>query len=173
MITSSAQLSPCSRYRYELRRVWQHGRPLALFVLCNPSTADATEDDATVRRCVGFARRFGCGGLIVVNVCAWRATKPRNMIWIDDPVGPMNKEAIEQALLESAGGPIVLGWGDALPKKLRHLGMRVARLIEDAGRMPLCFGTTKEGQPKHPLRLATNEPIELFRVLRPKEENAQ
>src|SRR5689334_20041621 len=74
-IVKSAVLSPCGLYRYRLTRRWGDG-PALLFVMLNPSTADATEDDPTIRRCTGFAKREGMPAIEVVNLFAWRATDP-------------------------------------------------------------------------------------------------
>ena len=71
-IERSADLSPCGNYRYSLRRLWDEKRPGVLWVMLNPSTADANADDPTVRRCMGYARSWGCGSIEVVNLCAWR-----------------------------------------------------------------------------------------------------
>lgn len=72
----SATISECGRYRYRLTRRFADG-PCATFVMLNPSTADETIDDPTIRRCRNFAIREGCGGLVVVNLFAYRATDPR------------------------------------------------------------------------------------------------
>lgn len=83
----AAVLSPCGRYRYELTRRWAPG-PLVGWVMLNPSRADAHTDDPTVRRCVGFAHRWGYGGLIIRNLYALRATDPAALADHLDPVGP-------------------------------------------------------------------------------------
>lgn len=70
----SAEISECGTYRYTLTRKWGEGRK-CVFIMLNPSTADATKDDRTIRRCIGFAKREGCGSLTVVNLYAYRATK--------------------------------------------------------------------------------------------------
>ena len=85
-----AVLSECKKYRYMLRRVWDRTKPACLFIGLNPSTADATVDDPTIRRCVGFADSWGYGELVVGNLYAFRATKPKDMFNQDDPVGPFN-----------------------------------------------------------------------------------
>src|SRR4051812_10658415 len=98
------------RYRYTLTRSLGPG-PLATFVMLNPSTAGAFNDDPTVRKCVAFCRRWGCGRLQVVNLFAYRATSPRQLKQVNDPVGPRNRRAITSALRrvkrDAAPGPIV------------------------------------------------------------------
>ena len=99
---SDAVISDCGKYRYRLTRKWGYGRPCG-FIMLNPSTADALHDDPTIRRCVGFAKAWGCGALIVVNLFAVRATSPREMMRADDPVGPENKEHVQRAATYVAG----------------------------------------------------------------------
>lgn len=86
LVRRSAVVSDCGRYRYRLDRIWDTALPAVTFIMLNPSTADASNDDATIRRLAGtngFARRWGCGALIVVNLYAWRATTPVN--WTPPP----------------------------------------------------------------------------------------
>jgi hypothetical protein len=110
-----ADLSPCGTYRYLLGRRVGEGDRTALFMMLNPSTADATEDDPTIRRCTGFARREGCGVLEVVNLFAYRATDPAELRTAPDPVGPANDHHIKAALGRVA--LVVVAWG-ALPRPL-------------------------------------------------------
>jgi hypothetical protein len=72
----SAVISPCGLYRYRLTRTWDAVRWSAAFVMLNPSTADAVDDDPTIKRCVGFAKRWGCGGIVVANLFAFRSADP-------------------------------------------------------------------------------------------------
>jgi len=88
-----AVLSRCGKYRFMLGRAWDEPdsaqdtdtgfgkwkRPLCVWLMLNPSTADHSQDDPTIRKCVGFSQRLGCGGLIVVNLFAWRATDPDDL----------------------------------------------------------------------------------------------
>lgn len=139
-----AETSRDGRYRYLLGRRWGDG-PLMVWVLANPSTADALTDDPTVRRCVGFAGAHGSGGLLLVNLWGWRATDPRSLVRVPDPVGPGNDRAIAGALAASAG-PVVLGWGSrADPSRVRA----VLALLGERPRH--CLGTTRDGHPRHPL----------------------
>uniref|UniRef100_UPI00260AFB77 DUF1643 domain-containing protein n=1 Tax=uncultured Halomonas sp. TaxID=173971 RepID=UPI00260AFB77 len=84
-------------YRYALWRVWSNHSPLLIVSMLNPSTADHRKDDPTIRRVIGFAKRDGFGGIIVLNAYAFRATNPRNMLAASDPVGPLNRMAFYQA----------------------------------------------------------------------------
>ena len=76
-VTSSATLSVCRKYRYEIWRRWRGGDGTAVFIGLNPSTADATQDDPTIRRCVGFARQWGFDWLFMGNLYAYRSTDPK------------------------------------------------------------------------------------------------
>ena len=87
-----AVFSPCRTYRYALSRVWAADKPYALFIGLNPSTADETLDDPTIRRCIDFAKRWGYGGLVMANLFAYRATNPSEMKAATDPVGVANDE---------------------------------------------------------------------------------
>jgi hypothetical protein len=110
----SARLSPCGRYRYYLERRWAEHGSVAVFYLCNPSTADATEDDATVRKCIGFAMRWKCAAVVIVNPFALRSRDPKALkLGQGDLVGPENYDWVREAafVAKDTGGPFVAGWG--------------------------------------------------------------
>ena len=167
----SALLSPCSRFRYYLERRWRHDGPVAVFVLCNPSTADAEQDDATVRKCVGFAKRWDCAAMVIVNPFAFRSRDPKALLAeTGDITGGIENArwmlaAVEAAL--STGGPYVVGWGEAMPRRLRAVAVDWVRgvLIDNTGDYVLraqCLGRTASGQPRHPLMLAYDTPLQPF-----------
>jgi hypothetical protein len=118
----------------------------AVFVGLNPSTADETEDDPTIRRCIDFAKGWGYGALCMVNLFAYRATDRAIMKAQHNPVGADN----DRWLLESAehAGIVVAAWGSDGTHMGR--GQAVRKLL--AGRLS-CLGVTKNGQPRHPLYL--------------------
>ncbi len=148
MVEGTAEVSSDGRYRYALHRTWDPGRPRMLWVLANPSSADAATDDPTLRRCVRFARDHGCGGLAVANLWAWRATCPDDLAHVTDPVGPDNDDWVA-TLGRQADGPVVLGWGVQRPQ---HAGSRVASVLGLLGDRPKhCLGRTRDGYPRHPL----------------------
>lgn len=147
---SSAVFSPCERYRYLLRREWG-GPPTCTFIMLNPSTADQWQDDPTIRRCIGFAKREGCGALTVLNIFAFRATDPKVMAAADDPIGPQNDDYLRAALGQ---GPVVAAWG--AHKMAEERGRDVAKML---GRDLLCLGTTKVGAPRHPLYVKRDAPL--------------
>lgn len=142
-------------FRYSLTREWAPGAPRAAFVLLNPSTADATSDDPTIRRCQGFARRMGAGSLEVVNIFAYRATDPRDLRSAHamgrDVVGPRNDRAIVRALGRASFA--ILAWGGH--GTLGERSADVLRLLNRRGLLDRCscLGTTAGGEPKHPLYL--------------------
>jgi hypothetical protein len=78
-MNKGAIISECKRYRYQLWRIWDESKPLVLFIMHNPSTADENEDDPTIRRCIGFAKSWGYGGIMVGNMCAYRCTDPKEL----------------------------------------------------------------------------------------------
>lgn len=154
----TARISPCGRYRYSLSRTWNRSLPVVLFVGLNPSTADDQIDDPTVRRCIGFAKSWGYGGLILVNLFAHRATNPSELTDAADPIGPENDYWItaEQARADR----IVAAWGNH-----GSLFDRDKTVIDNlAG--AYCLGTTKLGCPRHPLYLASRTPLQKMRVSR-------
>ena len=97
-----AVFSDCRNYRYALWRIWDDAKPYAMFIGLNPSTADETEDDPTIRRCMNFAKDWGYGGLCMTNLFAYRATIPANMMSAADPVGAENNAWLAN-LAENAG----------------------------------------------------------------------
>lgn len=157
---SSARFSPCEGYRYELARTWDVSKPRLTFVGLNPSTADAFQDDPTIRRIIGFARSWGCGALRMFNAFALRSTDPKGLLDVDDPIGPENDSALREDF-ESARARnerVVLGWGN--PGILDMRGAIVAGWAIAYHGEPECFGLTQNGQPKHPLYLpGTSKPV--------------
>lgn len=136
-----------ARYRYVLGRRWGAG-PTVLWVLANPSSADGERDDPTVRRCVSFARGHGAGGLLLVNLRAWRDADPGRLADVADPVGPGNDAAIGSALAATSG-PVVVAWG------VQRDAARVRTVLDLLGERPiLCLGVTRDGHPRHPLYVA-------------------
>ena len=148
----AAEFSPCRTWRYVLRRQWAFGPKLG-FILLNPSTADETKNDPTIRRCIGFARGAGFGGLVLGNVFALRSTDPLALRSASDPVGPGNDEALRSIGLE-AEGRIVCGWG--AHGAFRGRGAEVVRMLGELGIRPTALALTKAGEPKHPLYLKSD-----------------
>lgn len=148
----TAHLSPCRRYRYALWRRWGEG-PHAMFVGLNPSTADETADDPTIRRCIAFARAWGFGALCMTNLFAYRATQPADMLVQDDPVGPENDAYLRRLAAEA--GVVVAAWGTHGTHGGRH------RVVRDMLPGLHYLRLTKDGHPGHPLYLpASLRPVE-------------
>lgn len=146
-MTGGAAFSRDGRYRYRLWRRWDRSRPAIAFCMLNPSTADARRDDPTIRRCIGFARRWGYGGVEVVNIFALRATDPRVLRSARDPIGPRNDAFMLRAAERS---PVVIAWG--VHGTLRGRGATALRLFGPRTRL-LVLGRTRSGAPRHPLYL--------------------
>lgn len=152
--TSTAILSPCGRYRYALARAWGDTTKRCLFVMLNPSTADAEQDDPTIRRCIGFARDWGYGALDVCNLFAWRSTKPRGLLGVDDPIGPDNDQILVRVARNAS--LIVAAWGaNVTALKLDVRAQDVLALLAAIAkpREVHAISFTKDDEPAHPLML--------------------
>ncbi|MFF7335389.1 DUF1643 domain-containing protein [Streptomyces sp. NPDC008150] len=136
-------------YRYLLTRIWNPAMPPAVFVMLNPSTADASSNDPTIRRCLSYAVREQAGGIVIANLFALRSTDPRALTRHSDPVGPYNDAFLRRA---AAGAHrVIAAWGGG-----GFQGGRAERVLEMLGgmRIPVsCLGVTATGQPRHPLYL--------------------
>lgn len=130
---------------YALWRTWSEDDGHVMFIGLNPSTADETEDDPTIRRCIGFAKSWGYGGIYMLNLFAFRATDPQVMKAAADPVGPSNDEFL--CMYAESAGLVVVAWGAHGVHHRRDEAVR--RLISPLHHL----GLTKSGQPKHPLYL--------------------
>lgn len=146
---SGAAFSRCRRWRWLLWRCWERSRPVANFLMLNPSTADELRLDPSCTRARNYAERWGYGGVLITNIFAWRATDPEEMKAARDPVGPENDSAIVHAARGAA--IVVCAWGNhgrflgrsaAITARLRANGIRLHALRVNAG-----------GEPAHPLYL--------------------
>ena len=140
-----AIFSPDRAHRYVLWRRWADHGPTVLFVGLNPSTADERTNDPTIRRCISFASQFGAATLIVSNLFAFRATKPKDLFCAADPVG-LEADAWLEVSTNHAKNTVAC-WGT----HGAFLGR--ASAVLPTLRNPHCFGTTMGGEPKHPLYL--------------------
>lgn len=153
-----ATISACGAYRYELGRRWAEG-PADLWVMLNPSTADGEVDDPTLKRIMGFSRRWGSGGLVVVNLFALRSSDPRALLAHADPVGPENDVTINVARRAAIfGGRVIAAWGSSVPFELPTMLRRDQRVLEilRPHSEVLCLGRTASGAPTHPLARGKN-----------------
>lgn len=157
-------------YRYTLWRDWssdslemeeREGNRSGEFLMVvglNPSTADETNDDPTIRKCIGFAKRWGFGALCMTNLFAIRATDPRVMLAHPLPIGEANDRHLQQCAQEA--GMIVCAWGTKGTRVQRDTGVR-AMLTGITGKTLHCLRKTKNGHPEHPLYVPyTVTPIE-------------
>jgi len=162
-VERGARFSDCRTYRYTLEREWNSERPICVFILLNPSIADAFVDDPTNRRGMGFARKWKCGMCIFVNLFAFRTPNPKEMKSVADPVGPDNNEWIKH--WARSANILVAAWGT----HGTHLGRDRQVLSLLTGYKIMCLGKTKHGHPRHPLYLRSDTELEVFREGRPYE----
>ena len=155
LIEAGAQFSACRTWRYSLWRRWSAGHRMVAFIGLNPSTADETADDPTIRRCIRFARDWGFDGLVMLNIFAFRATDPKVMRQARSPVGPDNNWWL---LMETADcEQVIAAWGTH--GAFLDRGRRVRELLD--GEL-YCLGTTRAGQPRHPLYLPASSERQLW-----------
>jgi len=149
---SGAVFSDDRLYRYSLWRVWEADSDLRMiaFIGLNPSTADETVDDPTVRRCINFAKRWGFGGMYMLNLFGYRATDPKDMKRQHDPVGPGNSAALIQ--VTGAVPETVACWGSH--GSYRERSSKVLDMLPT--KFVYHLGVTKGGEPKHPLYLRSD-----------------
>jgi len=167
----TTEFSPCRKYRYTLWREFYPIRAInppllplegnqahnyLMVIGLNPSTADETKDDPTIRRCIDFAKRWGYGALCMTNLFAWRDTLPENMKAAPDPIGPENDEWLYK--ISVCAGGILAAWG-----KHGAFLNRAARVREEMRQSCLtvhCLRFNKDGSPQHPLYVpADTQPV--------------
>jgi hypothetical protein len=146
-----ASISDCGKYRWSLTHNWDISmqKPWCGWIMLNPSTADSTIDDPTIRRCVAFSQAWNFGGMRVVNLFSYRATKPEDMRVAADPIGEHGDKSI-RALLYGVCPLVICAWGTGgghLDRDLKVLDI----LREDVGIKVGCLKLTKAGHPQHPL----------------------
>lgn len=161
---TGADFSPCRTYRYALWRHWnwQGHANCVMFIGLNPSTADEEKNDTTISKCIGFAKKFGYGGIYMLNLFAFRSTYPTDLIGVSDPIGPGNEEAF--GYYRSRVGLIVAAWG-SVSTKLRvglHCSRRIGEVTQAIDRVMNCLGRTQDGSPRHPSRLGYATDLEIY-----------
>lgn len=152
---TGAELSEDREYRYRLWRTWDVSKPTLAFIMLNPSTADETEDDPTIRRCLGYAKDWGYGKLVVGNLFALRATDPSELRDHPSPVGPENDEHLRQICNEA--DKVIAAWGT--DGALHGRGREVAEMLDVELH---ALNETKEGHPNHPLYQPADADPEVF-----------
>jgi len=161
---ASATFSKDKLYRYTLERVWDSEKPLVAFVGLNPSTADEVVDDPTIKRCISFAQSWGFGGLVMLNLFAYRSTKRERLRTVKDPVGPDNDWWIQASLHQVE--KVVVCWGN--DGELLGRDMEVLNILGEV----YCLGHNKTGRPKHPLYLNGDIELRMFRSVSDKARSA-
>jgi hypothetical protein len=181
----AAEVSGCGRYRYTLERHWDRAQGHVLFVLLNPSTADATQDDPTLRKGIGFAKRLGVGGVVFVNLFAWRSTDPRELPPVEEAITGRDEHGrslndlhiIAQAdRVRWMSRGVILAWGAGVPQKSIAHRQRPAAVLRHLRSLDValwCFGTNRDGSPKHPLYLRYGTQLVPFPAPAPRDSTGE
>ena len=136
-----AHFSKCKKYRYTLWRKW-NDKPLLLFIMLNPSTANENFDDPTIRKCIYFSKKWGFGGILVGNLFAYRSTDPKELKKTMNPEGRDNKKFIKKMIMKSS--LVICAWGNRYGPPPDYL-----KKITDLSYLKI----NKDGSPSHPLYL--------------------
>ena len=148
---SGAVVSPCGFYRLRLWRRWDLEKRVLLWIMLNPSTADASVDDPTILAICDFARRWGYGGIEVVNLYSYRTKSPEVLKSAGYPIGPGNNLTIS-ALVQWRAEPdqrqrVICAWGSkAQPERALAVYDMISEFVT-----PCALAVNKDGTPKHPL----------------------
>lgn len=166
-------------HRLALIRIWDRSLDYVMICGLNPSTADGEDDDPTIRKEVGFSKRLGFGGFVKVNAFSYRATAQRDLVRafkdgsaVSPALGPgrnmtENEGTIvaQLCLLQAHNGswrpPIILAWGNPPSVVMQDALDDMVRFLRPLGVLH-CWGRTKSGNPRHPVRLAYATPLELW-----------
>lgn len=164
-VGSDADVSPCGTYRYVLTRRWEpRDKEFALVIGLNPSTADATRDDPTIRRCVRFANREGYTTLVMMNLFAFRATRPLYLKSFaagrGDVIGPRNDRLLVKHAKRAS--LVIAAWG--IHGSLLGRDSAVIELMYRHRVKLMCLGRAATGHPRHPLMLRADTPLTLFSI---------
>lgn len=159
LVQRSAVISGDGIYRYRLERQLGWRGWTAAILMVNPSTADGSDDDATIRKLIGFSRHLGIAHLIVGNKFAFRATDVKALRTARDPIGPDNDANLEQIMREA--DMHIVAWGPMakLPPKLRTRWKSVVEIANRVGCELKCLGTAQDGHPRHPLMVPYSQPL--------------
>jgi hypothetical protein len=153
--------SPDRKYRFTLWREWDIYPGYVNFLCLNPSTADETQDDPTIRRCIRFAKDWGYPAVCITNIFAYRATDPLEMKKQADPVGFDNVGHLIR--IGGKAGMVIAAWGTHGVFNNQDINVRQA--FHRAGINLHCLGVTNGGHPKHPLYLRADTKPQEFEIL--------
>ena len=150
-----ARFSPCRQYRYILWRIWDESRPFVMFIGLNPSTANETENDPTINRCINYSKSWGYGGLYMANLFAFRATKPVDMKKAKDAaIGPDNDKWLVK--IAKKADIVIAAWGNH--GRYLNRSERVVKMLSNLYYLKL----NQSGEPAHPLYLKADlNPIKM------------
>lgn len=156
IITHSATISECGSYRYTLFRRFDF-EPVrrVLFVMYNPSTADADIDDPTIRRCISFTKKFGFNAMEVINLYAYRSTDPKKLSEVEDPFGPKNLNHIHSSAQKA--NIVICAWGNN--KIINDADKKMIETLKLHHNYLYCLKKNKDGSPAHPLYLSSNSEL--------------
>ncbi len=152
MIKSDAIFSEDNIHRYALIHEWELDRPSLMIISLNPSAEDGELNNPTIRRCIGFAKRWGFGRLFITNLFSFKTSSPKDLFNSENPIGNKNDYWLKK--LSKKVDKVVLAYGNHGKFKNRH--EEILKIIHD----PYCIKKSKTGMPMHPLYLKyTEEPI--------------
>lgn len=161
-----AKFSECGRYRYLLTRTWdiRPQRGYVAWIMLNPSSAGVVADDPTVRRCMGFAHRWGFGGIYVVNLFSRVSTDPAALFDIKRPICDGSTVIVDKYIKRAArhADRVICAWGGSDARQIAYRDRCVYKMLSANNVNLQCLGTTKAGAPKHPSRLAYSTPLAPF-----------
>ena len=145
---TDAILSEDRKYRYVLSRIWDKSKPTVMFIGLNPSTADETQNDPTVNKCINFAKSWGYGGIYMLNLFAFRATQPEDMFKSENPIGKENNEYIKK--YSKICDKVICAWGN--DGNYKNRSKEVLEMLDNIYYIKL----NKTGEPAHPLYLKSD-----------------
>lgn len=153
-LLKGAAFSHCRRYRYTLHRHWGNGSRVVNFIGLNPSTADETLDDPTIKKCMKFARSWGYDGIVMTNIFAWRDTSPDEMKKAVEPIGEANDKYLLTVATDAS--LVIAAWSQHGSFNNRSTDVR--KVLRD---IPLHILKMGASEPWHPLYLKdSTQPIE-------------
>ncbi len=165
---SSADISPCGRYRYSLTRIWNdiENPRIVCFAALNPSTANATVNDNTILREIAFGKTWGMDGLFKVNMYTWQETSPKKLFQAGEnyDILGLSMEATVKLIVDRKCEFVVCGWGTNANKKyasrIASRGEQFRDYAAIYGLKLFCLGINQDGSPKHPLYLPPDTPLQ-------------
>lgn len=153
---STATFSPDGRYRYELTRDWSDSDPVKnlIFIGLNPSTADAYKDDPTIKSCIRLAKHWNYNKITMINLYAYRATRPKDMIAAKDRLDEENLVILKKYANER--DTVVAAWGKNCEPCMQTYAKELFPTLH-------CLGLNLDNSPKHPLYISTNTTLKIYK----------